>query len=366
MTNKTRRQKKSLFWPVLAGCSLAFLILAAVGLAFFWDYMAAYEASRSQNAISRYMASITPEVLSQWDGALPEGFDQNLQSQEEARQAIVNSMDQITYAKNTKLSTDTKLVYMLLSRGKTVGQVAMTVVRTDEYGFEYWEVTEESCKFTHLIGEKVSITVPEGYPVYANGVALDESYITQQDIPYESVKEYYAQYDLPVMCTYTAGPVLGQITLSVTDPQGVPVEINQDTDMEQFLNNCTQEELDNVKTFLNGFVQKYTDFTSVTGGQGAMQRNYNALASYMVPGGKLAQRMREAIAGLTWVTDRKASVASVTVDQCLQLEEGRWLCGFTYVVDTQDFSGKVESVSSVRMVIVKTSGGLKAESMISK
>lgn len=362
----TRKQKNARFWLILAICAMVFLLLTGFGLMRFWDYMEAYEASRPQNAIESYMSAVTPQSVSALPDALPEGLDIRLQSEDAARQVIADSMDTVSYAKNTKLSTDTKMVYMLLSRGKTVGQVAMTVVRTDEYGLEYWAVTEESCDFSRLLGQSASITVPEGYPVYVGGVLLDESYISESGIHYASVEEYYADYELPTMCTYTAGPVLGEIAFTVTDPEGVPVEIGPQTDMEQFLKNCTQEELDRVADFLDGFVQCYTDFTSVTGGQDAMQGNYKALSAYMVSGGKLAQRMKEAMAGLLWVTDRNASVSSVTVDRCLRLEEGRWLCDFTYVVDTRDFSGRVESVSSVQMVIVETQDGLKAESMISK
>ena len=358
--------KKSRFWLILAICSQVFVILVGAGFLWLWDYMAAFEASRPQNAISGYVATITPKKLSQSKAALPEGIDLNIQSQDDARQAIAESMDVISYAKNTKLSTDDKMVYMLISRGKTLGQVAMTVVRTDKYGFEYWSVTEETYDFSYLLGKSTSITVPEGYTVYANGVALDESYITEQDIHYASVEEYYAQYDLPTMCTYTAGPVMGPLTLTVEDPDGVPVEITKDTDMEQFLKNCTQQEEEAVEKFLSGFVKNYTNYISVSGGQDAMQRNYNALIAYIVPGSKLAQRMVEAVEGLVWVTDRYASVRSITMDRCLRLEEGRWMCDFTYVVDTRDYNGKVESVNSVQIIIVQTANGLKAESMVSK
>ena len=359
-------RKKGRFWLVLTICSLVFLFLVAVGLTAFWGYMAAYEASRHQNAIDSYMRSVTAQSISAAEDALPQGYDTKLQTEEAARQAIANSLGSISYARNTKLSTDSKLVYMILSSGKAVGSVTMTVVDTDKYGFEYWAVTEEAYNFAHLVGKSNSITVPEGYLVYANGALLDESYITESGIHYASVEEYYADYQLPTLCTYTAGPVLGELSLTVTDPSGAPVEITDQTDMEQFLQNCSQQEVDAAAAFLKDFVQCYTDFTSVTGGQGAMQKNYNALTKRMVSGGKLAQRMKEAMVGLVWVTDRHASVSSVSVDRCLRLEEGRYLCDFTYVVNTRDFSGKVESTSSVQMVIVLENGKLKAESMISK
>ena len=362
----TPRQKTARFWIWVAIYVEIVLMLVAFGLMYLWDYMAAYEASRPQNAIDAYMQALTPEKLSYGDPELLDRIDQNIQPEADGRQVIADSLSGgISYAKNTKLSTETELVYMVLSSGKTVGQVTMTVVRTDDYGLEYWEVTSEHFDFSHLIGESVSITVPSDYPVYANGVLLDVSYVTEADIQYTEVAEYYSQYDLPTMCTYTAGPVLGQITLTVTDPAGEPVQIDENTDMDQFLKNCSQDELDAVGTFVGAFVEAYTDFTSVTGGQSAMQSNYRALIRYILDGSKLEQRMEEAIVGLVWVTDRRAEVSSVTVNRCLRLEDGRYLCDFTYVVDTRDYSGRVQSTSNVKMIIVLTEDGLQAESMTS-
>ncbi len=366
MTNTPTMQKKSRFWLILGIFSLAFLVLVAVGLAIFWDFIAAYENSRPQNAVEGYMQGVTAQSISQLPDVLPEGYDAALQPEEDVRQAIAQSMGAISYARNTKLSTDDKMVYMVLSGGKAVGSVSMTVTRTDKYGFEYWAVTEEEYDFSHLIGESVSITVPEEYPVYANGQKLDESYITESDIPYASVEAYYADYQLPAMCTYTAGPILGDITLSVTDPEGNPVEITADTDMEQFLKNCPQEEMDAVDAFLQDYVQRYIDFTAATGGKEAMYHNYNELVKLILPDSMLAIRMKEAMIGLIWITDRSASVTDVSIDRCLRLEEGRWLCDFTYEVDSRDYNGRVQSVSNVQMVLVDVDGQLMAESMITK
>ena len=366
MTDMPVTQKKSRFWLGLGIFSLVFLLLVAVGLMFFWDFIASYENSRPQNAVEGYMLGVTAQSISQLPNVLPEGYDSALQSEEAARQAIAQSIGTISYVRNTKLSTDSKMVYMVLSGGKAVGSVSMTVGRTDRYGFEYWSVTEENYDFSHLIGESVSITVPEEYPVYANGQRLDESYITESGIPYASVEAYYADYQLPAMCTYTAGPILGDITLTVTDPDGNPVEITADTDMEQFLKNCPQEEIDAVDAFLQDYVQRYIDFTAATGGKEAMYHNYNELVKLIVPDSMLAIRMKEAMIGLIWITDRSASVTDVSIHRCLSLEEGRWLCDFSYTVDSRDYNGRVQSVTNVQMVLVDVDGQMMAETMITK
>ena len=359
----TEEQKRGRFWLWLAIVAEVFLILVVVGLAFLWQLMEAFEASRPQNAIEAYMEGVSAERLGGMDTTTIERVDANIQTPEECRKFIADALGNITYAKNTKLTNDTQMVYMILNSGKSIGRVTMTVVDTDDYGFEYWAVTQEEYDFSNLMGEAASITVPSEYRVYANGVLLDESYITQRDIHYSVLEEYYDKYDLPTMCTYTAGPILGETELAVTDPNGKAVIIDENTDMNQFLVTCTDEELEAVDSFVADYVQAYVDFTSVTGGQDYMYRNLNVLTGYMVPGSKLAQRMREAVAGLTWVTDRDAVVNNVELHHCLKLEEGRYACDLTYVVDTRDFSGAVQSSTSIKLIVVETENGLKAESM---
>lgn len=359
----TEKQKLGRFWLWIGICSCVFLSAVAAGLCWFWDFIAAYEASRPQNAIAAYMQDVTAEYLAAKDEAILASVDGHVQSADEAKKVIADSIGNISYAKNTKLSTDTELVYMVLSSGKSLGRVTMTVVSTDEYGFEYWQVTGESFDFSDRMGTSESITVPTGFRVYANGALLDDSYLTETGIHYAQVEEYYANYDLPTRCTYTTKPILGQPELTVTDAAGAPVTIDETTDLERFLQNCTEAQLDMVAEFAEDYVTAYMNFTSVADGQGYMQRNLNALKAYMVPGSKLATRMDEAVVGLIWVTDRRAELNSIDIHRTLRLEEGRYLCDLTYVVDTRDYSGKVQTSANIKLILVETENGLKAESM---
>ena len=363
---RTPRQKTKRFWAIMGIYALVVLILMAIGLWFFWDYLAAFEASRPEGVIKAYMETATPEVLSAKDTKTLEAVDRTLQSEEAARKVIADSLQSpITYAKNTKLSDDSQLVYMILCGGKTIGKVTMTVEKTDDYDFQYWAVHSDEYDFSYLLGDSVSITVPEEFSVYADGVLLTKDYITESDIHYTSVEKYYKDYRLPTLCTYTTNPVLGTPVLTVKDAAGAEVAIDENTDLEQFLQNCSDQELADMNTFLEGYIPSYVDFISVTGGQGAMQRNLNNLKKWMVPNGELAKRMADTTAALLWVTDRRASVSAITLGRCLRLEEGRYLCDVTYVVDTRDHTGKVEVTNHIDLIVVATDAGLRAESMIS-
>lgn len=359
----TKGQKRARFWLWVAIFSELFLIAAVFGLVELWKFMEAYEASRPKNAIEAYMEQATPEYLAALDPATVEMADHNIQSEEACLAVIADSIGEVSYAKNLKLTTDTEMVYMIQSSGKNIGKVTMTVVDTDDYGFTYWAVTKEEFDYSNLVGGTVSVTVPEEFSVYADGVLLNADYVTESGIQYESAKEYYEKYDLPTLCTYTAGPILGTPVLTVQDEAGNPVTIDETTDLQQYLKNCSQDELDAVEDFVADYVEAYMNFTSVTGGQGSMRRNLSKLQSYMVPDSKLSQRMEEAIVGLLWVTDRRADVNRIDIHRTLRLEEGRYVCDLTYVVDTRDFSGKKQSSTTITLIIVETENGLKAESM---
>lgn len=363
--SKKNKRKIGAFWKVLIIFAEVFLIATVIGLLFFWDFIEAYEASRPQNAIVAFMNELTPEKISGKDTKTLAAIDPHIRSEAQNRAVIEESLSGgITYAKNTKLSTEERMVYMVLSGGRTVGQVAMTVVRTDNYGFQYWDVTEQSYDFSHLIGETVSITVPEEYAVYADGALLDESYVTESGIIYDEVEEYYKEYDLPTMSTYTVGPALDEIVLTVKDTEGNPVEIGPDTDMNQFLKNCTQEELDKLNAFVQEYTKRYVDYTTVNSKAGTLSQTYGALVKLMVPDSLLASRMAEAQIGLVWVKGRSSELKNITVNRLLRLEEGRYLCDMSYTTHIKDGWNDEDISGSFKLIVVETETGLLTESML--
>lgn len=359
------KRKIGTFWKVLLIFAEVFLIATVIGLLFFWDFIAAYEASRPQNAIAAFMNQMTPESISGKDTKTLASIDPNIRTEAQNRAVIEKSLsDGFTYAKNTKQSTDSRMVYMVLSGGRTVGQVAMTVVRTDNYGFQYWAVTEESYDFSYLIGSTVSITAPEEYSVYADGILLDESYVTESGIIYDEVEEYYKDYDLPTMSTYTVGPALDEIVLTVKDTEGNTVSIDKDTDMNQFLKNCSQEELDKLNAFVEEYTRCYVDYTTVNSKAGTLGESYGRLVKLMVPNSLLANRMAEAQIGLVWVKGRSSELTKLTVNRLLRLEEGRYLCDVSYTTHIKDGWNDEDINGNFKLIVIETETGLLTESML--
>ena len=122
--------------------SVVFVVLAALGLTVFWNFIDAYELSRPKNAIAPYVQQLTREQMAAGDEQLIAQIDHNIQSEEACKEFIVNSLPgDITYAQNVTESTDTQLVYMLLSKGKAIGKVTLGMEDTAKFGFAPWKVT---------------------------------------------------------------------------------------------------------------------------------------------------------------------------------------------------------------------------------
>lgn len=361
--NKQEGKKRISYWKGLAIASGAFLILVGIGLVIFWNFIDAFEFSRPQRTIADYMESMTVEQLVKLDKETMKRWDGDLQDEADMITYAENQLQKITYAKNTKLSTDSKQVYMILSAGKRLGSVSMTVTGGDVFGFERWTVTETDIDVSFLLGETVSVTVPSQYKVYANGVLLDDKYMSNFDIPYEGLKEYYRKYDLPTLSTYTTGPILGTPQITVTDPAGNVLSPEQLTQACYIPDNCSDSKKEELEGYLDDFLYRYLRFTMGAGGQANLYYNYKMLKPYIKQDSVLWLRLEDSLDGLAWVLDRNATITDLKVNAMVDLGDDHYLCDFSYVVDARTYEGPMRNEANVKLIIDDTNEGLKAESM---
>ena len=355
--------KKTAFWKGFWIAAAISVVVAALALTWFWMFIAAYENSRPQVTVDAYLKTATAENIAAADSAIPQNCDLDLQNEEIARKIIAENVGTVTCLRDTKRSSDERLVYAVMNGNKRIGSLTMTVVEKDQFGFECWQITEETYDFSHLMGETVSVTVPEGYKVFADGVLLGERYVTERGVHFENLEPYYKNYDAPTLLTYTVGNVLGTPTLSVADQNGGAVDIQSDSTIQASFSNCTEAETESLKTFVEGFVKAYVRYSSGGGGSGMRYQNYYMLDKYMVPGGELEERMKSALASLFFVVDHRAEVKEICYNQFICVDEGAYMCDLTYTVSQNAVSGRTESNVSLRILVVETENGLRAEAM---
>lgn len=355
------------------GLPLAMLIYAAVFLLatgllmkWLWGCMEAYENTRPAVVREAYLAQLTKEHVRDLATETYAKVDQNIQPMEECQACVLEALEgEITCAKKSAESTEDKQVYALRCGGKNIGSFTMTAGPADEYGFTPWQVTQETADMSFLLGSQETIRVPEGFSVYANGVKLDESYVTEvQGVPYSVFSQFYDEYTLPMlkMLTYQVDPVFGVLTLEARDGQGNPVSSPEEVTVE-FPDNCTQEQEQELQSFVEEFLRRYVVFSGCA--NDSRLTNYYNLLPMVVNESRLQMRMRGAIDGLQFAQSGGDKIASITVHQYIDMGQDHFLCDVTYLVDTRGRKGVVQTTNNVKIIVVSTEKGLKAESMVS-
>lgn len=356
-------KKKRSFVKGMLIYAAVYLIVAAAGLAVFWNFIDAYEHSRPKNTVDAYVTALTPADMCRKAMEAAGRVDLNLQSVEERNAIITASVtERVTYARKSSESTDTRQVYVLRCGKQIVGEVIITAREPDVYGFTEWEVSEDSFDFSHLMGQPLSVTVPQNFTVSVNGYMLDESYITERGIAYSALEEFYDAYELPTMVTYTADSYLGQLELTVADENGQPVVITQDTDMNAFLDNCAGEEMEQVESFMGDFLESYVIFTGSS--NQAASANYQRLRqNFLIPDSDLAQRLYTALDGLAYAQSYGDKLDTVEIHRISRLDETHYFCDATYCVSTYGRAGKVQTSNNMKVILTVTDSGLRVEAM---
>lgn len=361
------KQKKKTPWLALGMLLYAAVFLTGTffGLKWFWGFIEDYEYSRPKTAIDAYMAQLDHDHICQAAQAQIAALDGYLQSPEQCYALIEEATAQgITYARNAGESSESQNVYVLLSGTQPIGQVRMVPGRESSYGFAPWELAQEEFDFSFLTGTGCTVTVPHDYTVHINGVALDSSYITQDHIPYDALSDFYADYpELPYKVTYTSPALWGVQTVTVTDPSGTPVTIEETTDLESLLPQYSGALSQALSDLAEDYIHQYVRFISCS--NETRETNYARLARYIVPGSELLDRMKDAIWGLRWTEAQNATVTEITLHRCVQLTEDQYLCDLTYNVFTKRYSNSTDTQTDLHLVIQEYEGGLRVLSMAS-
>lgn len=358
---KFMKVKKRRFWPF----ALFMLIYATValigielGLGMFHSYIAAYEDSRPKHVLNAYMDGLTAEHVADLSQEVIDQVDHNIQSVEECREYIAQTFAKgFSYAKKSSESTETKQVYVVRSGLQVIGQFTMEVTHEDDYGFTYWEVTQETFDVSYLIGSTVSTVAPDNYNVSVNGKVLDSSYIVGDPMKYDALKPFYSDYELPMLVTYQAGPFLGELEMITTDTEGNPFVLEEVEDLSTLAQNCSEEEVEQLDEFVDFFLDKYVTYMS--GANKSAELNLHRLLDYVVKDSDFADRMVGALVGQKVTQSQGDKITDITNNYFFKLQDGRYACDVTYVIDTTGKQGVVTTTNSVRIIVDNTKDGLR-------
>lgn len=363
-TLRPKAGKKMTFKRFMLLYAGIFLGVALLGLAFFWGYMDAYEDSRTKSTLAAYTEALTPQYIYERSGDILDSVDPQLQSAEDRDKALMDFLDgNITYAKKSSESTDTRMVYTLRRGSDAIGKVELTPTGKKRFGFTQWAISKDSFDLSCLLGKAATVTVDETMQVYAGDVLLDESYVTET-VKYAAVESLYDELDLPYKKTYSAGPIFGEIQLRVVDAEGNTVTASDEAAMDAYLNNCTDAVHQELDTFIHDFIDRYTRY--LTSRLDNRQENYNALTPLLRNGSDLKNRVSRAYDGLQYGQSKSDTITSFVTNYLIDAGDGKYLCDVTYEVDSLGRDGKLHhSVNNAQVFLVRSGSSLLAERLIS-
>lgn len=334
-----------------------FLILTAGGLAFLWKYMDAYERSRPKHAANAYVEQLTPERILRNAPELESALDPKIQSREDALLFVENLLENpLTAGRKGGDSS-----YLVRCGDNTIGSFSLRKDSTGPYGLPEWTVAEEHYDLSQFLSEPVTVTVPSGYHVLADGKALDDSYITARDIPYDVLEPFYGKYTLPAKVVYTVPAVLGEAEIKLTDETGREVTPEEDGQWLSALDNCTDAEAENLSGILQNFLERYVAFAGSKGG--SEKANLSRLARYLVPEGELIRRLRSALAGLSYGQSWGNQLSGWETNLFSRIDDDHYFCDITYFLSVTGKKGTVDTEENLRIILTDVNGSLLVEAI---
>lgn len=360
-----RAQKKSHVFAICTAIyAVIFLALTAFGWKVLWDFLGSYEQSRPKNTLNAYMDSLQGDGLYSLAGDFFSGVDSELQSEEECRELFRSAVDgKLSYMKDAEHTTDTRQQYMLLADKQVIGSFVMESSEPDRFGNRVWNVTESAYDFSFLRGEPITVTVPEDCTVLLNGNQLDASYVKQSDIPYELFGDFYADFDLPTLKTYSVENYLGEASVSVRDGSGAEVTLGDIGVLEDRLDNCSEEIERKLNSFIGEFIARYVRFSGSS--KDTASGTFYEFRRYLLPDSPLIQRFASAIDGLQYGQSVQDQVADIEYHHFIQVDDDHWFVDVTYFVDTMGKKGLVQTTNNLKVIVTMQNGFYYVEGMTS-
>ncbi|MGM9601185.1 MAG: hypothetical protein ACI3W5_06345 [Faecousia sp.] len=377
MANNRKKSRWLGFWIFCLVLALVFMAVTIFLLNKFSGYLeqmdaknTARENAQPELAIDAYLAGLDGDYVADRLDELYAQVDGNVQSEEELRALVKSELDDGIGYKLTFTSAD-KRTYALYSKKpigdgqfRQIGEFSIAPNGEPQYGYAPWGMAEEYFNMDYLLTQGVTVTVPSDFTVWVDGVCLSEDYLVETGIEYpvlNPLKSLTPALSLPTKVTYRTNTSLGEVSVEIRDRQGSPVTIDENTDWNQFLHNCTPEQEADIQALMNEFMGHYIRFNST---RENCEANCRKVVTYMVPGGQLSDRMYKMLDGLSWTDPYEDEILSITYNHILALSDGRYVCDMTYVVNVIGTRDSVEETTHSQIVLVPVNGQLKVESIV--
>lgn len=352
--------RRSRFWLGLLIYVLVFAILAGAALLLLYQYMEAYEQSRPASAIARYRLSLEENGPTQamLDALSP--LDPSIRSREENIAFLEQLLAEASFPRLSRDSSPEQVVYGIRSGDRDLGRITLTDSGSRRFGLSSWEVAEEAFDLSAFFHSS-SFTVPADYSCFVNGVELDESFLVDRAVPYETLADFYDRFDgLPTLVRYECGPYLGELETRVQDPQG-KILTEDELNESFFLDRCDDHIRELAEEFIPRFLGLYVDFSSNL--YGSYYYNFMQLRPLVLTDSQLHKRMSQAIGSFGYTTTKAVEIQSIELHFICPLSEDRYLADLSYATQITGSGAPVVIEDNIRLVLYEHKDYLMAEAL---
>ncbi len=339
-----------------------FVMVAALGLLFFYSFIDNYEKTRPNRVMERFIDTLSDEQIERMSAGFISKLNADVCDMDGVKAFIADKAANASFAKSMAECTDTRTVYVLKDEDGAFGKVELTLGENVFFGLlANWQPTAGEIDLSGYLKE-LDLSVPPEYTVEFNGAVLGEKYIADDSVEYELLEEFYEDFDLPHMVKYHVDGYISDPVVTVRDGAGNTLDEAQLTE-EHYLDNCTDEEKAKLDAFIEPYINAYVTYTS--GANHLSGVNYHNLIPMVVPDSDLHFRIQQAIGGLGFASSRGDEIKAITVNKYCALGSGLYMCDVTYDVATIGQDGLHEYPNYTKILITESGGTLLAAAMAS-
>lgn len=343
----TAEKKKVSFGGRLLIYITVMLTLIFVALAFWWHYLACYEAARPVGIMDQYMTEVLRSDLEQEIDTYSISRETGYQSAQEVSAVLTEALsgDDWYYQEDLSQSTSERFVYTLYCGELTAGQVVLNAGESASMnmGFGTWQPPKATFDFAQF-GESVTVIVPFGCEVYLSGQRLGEEDVAETIGLYPQLNAYEELIADPnQLLVYEVHEVFTDIAVEFS--KGFTMMKGDSEELFYGLPVCEDELAESLIEYCKGFVQAYVEYTANANALWAVQQ-------YLVPDSALYNELTQASSGLNWGHGVNAVIETIDVKNFVYY--GNVItCEASYSM-TRDDGNRSENM---RMLLVNTNLG---------
>ncbi|MBO5037514.1 MAG: hypothetical protein J6D42_10585 [Clostridia bacterium] len=214
-----KKTKISAFWLFYLGFIMILCVICIFGLLFTNSVLEDFESSQPYKVVENYLKKIENGEYS-----YPFVYSKFVQTDFAGSEECISVLRQryenkdLTFLESSSHSGVDTVRYNIYGNGERLGYVILSISdKKTKYGFKTWKI--ESCEPFDFLG-KYTVTIPNGYILYADGISVDEKYIIRT----ETVSEYpeINGIESPKYITYEIDGFIKEPIFTVTSILGEP------------------------------------------------------------------------------------------------------------------------------------------------